>query len=157
MSRYFQVMQGGLRYGNAKLDSSVSTAYNGYVLKMASDGELEVVSADSDAVFGLLYEHMNLVELPTSENVATYLAGKRVGTITGHFFAMVGKSLFNGGSIPSVGDTIYSYGNGLLSNADGSGSATVLGKCISTAKLENSDDADSGQSYETVAVVEFDF
>ena len=163
-TRYFNLAQGheGNIYPKLKLDSAQTTCYNGYVMKQGSDGELEVVAAINDVVKGLLYEPgLVNAELPTTDNVGTYYAGKRVGLLTGRFRAFVGMGLFNGTLVPSVGDYIFSYGDGKFDNTwrGGTLSPNYLGKVLETASLQNSDSPDLlpvGTAYETVVVVDFD-
>jgi len=155
--RVFQVLNPrGIRDGNHVLDADTTTAYNGYALKMATDGEVEVSSAADDLIFGLLYEHQQLEELPTTENVATNRAGKRVGVVRGDFQAAVSRLLFEGTQIPTAGDIIWNKGDGTLTTTQPtstSGTPTALGYCIGSAPLQN--DSDIGNSYQTVATVAF--
>ncbi|MFA5937415.1 MAG: hypothetical protein WC822_06095 [Candidatus Paceibacterota bacterium] len=163
-TRYFQLAVSNPTniYPKNKLDSAVTTAYNGYVMKQDSDGDLTPVTGINDAVVGLLYEPGLInAELPASDNVATYYAGKRVGMLQGRFTAMVGMGLFNGTLVPSIGDYIFSYGNGKFDNTwrGGTLSPNYLGKVRSTESLQGSDSPDLlpvGTTYESVVVVDFD-
>lgn len=164
-TRYFHIAddRAALRKNKWTLGTGVATAYNGYATELGSDGTLGVSNAANDTVFGLLYEpNLAIAEWPTVSaaadevNVATYYAGKKVQVISGHFIALVGKQLFAQTAFPSIGSTVYNFGDGRLSNTD-TGSATALGKYLGSANLQNSLSPESGQTYEIVGIVEFDF
>ncbi len=155
--RVFEILKdAGIRDGNNILNSSVSTAYNGYCLQMNSSAELLIPTDSGDRIVGLLYENQQLEELPTTENVATNRAGKRVGRVSGNFEALVTRLLFSGTVTPTAGDKIWSNGDGLMTNsqpASSTGTPTALGYCVGSAPLQN--DSDIGFSYQTVARIVF--
>jgi len=155
--RYFQVSKNaGMRDGNNILNEDVTTAYNGYALTMNTSAEYIIPTDAGNRIVGLLYEHQQLNELPTSENVATNRAGYRVGVVRGNFEALVSRLLFSGTTVPTAADKIWSNGDGTLTNsqpASTSGTPTALGYCIGSAPLQN--DSDIGYSYQTVAKIVF--
>jgi len=155
--RVFQILKdAGIRDGNNVLNADVTTAYNGYCLTMNTSAELTIPTDPGDRVVGLLYEHQQLEELPTTENVATNRAGQRVGRVSGNFEALVSRLLFAGTTTPTAGDKIWSNGDGTMTNsqpAATSGTPTALGYCVGSAPLQN--DSDIGYSYQTIARIVF--
>jgi len=154
--RRFVVEQGGIFDANHVLDASVSTVYNGYALTLATDAELELPSDAGNRIFGLAYEHQGLVELPTTADLSTNLAGKYINVVRGDFQAQVSRLLFEGTTLPTAADTIWSKGDGTLTTTQPSatsGTPTALGYCIGSAQLNN--DADIGYSYQTLAKCAF--
>lgn len=165
-TRYFQVADDrpSLYKNKWTLGTGVTTAYNGTALEMGSDGTLGVSNAAADTVFGLLWEPtFPIAQWPTVDtaadevNIAAHYAGRKVNVVSGRFMALVGKQLFAQTAFPTnIGDTVYNFGDGRLSNTD-TGSATALGKYLGSVNLHNSLSPESGQTYETVGVVEFNF
>ncbi|MGQ9458903.1 MAG: hypothetical protein ACUVS5_11560 [Anaerolineae bacterium] len=130
--RTFQVLTpaSALHIGHQVLDSAVSTAYNGYGVRMDAQGEL-VLSNANDGAEGVLYDGLELVEFPTSQNIAAYRAGKPVTYVTGKFVALVGKDL-TGGSVPSVGATLYAANGGTWATSG----TKAVGRVIGTTAIQ---------------------
>jgi hypothetical protein len=156
MARYFQVNndRAAILYGKAKLDSSQTNLYNGMLVKQASDGELEVVSANTDKPFGVVYEPgLVMAELPTTDDVSDFYAGAYMTVVKGRFLATISHDYFASGSVPATyGTTLHSNGDGYYTT---SGTMPALGTIIGFANLQNSSDPDLAETYEVMAIVDF--
>jgi len=140
--------------GKHKLNSSVSTLYNGMLLKLNSNGELVLPTAETDEIAGVAYEpaQVGAFSWPQDENIATTYAGKYLTIAKGRFEALLSKSFFVGGSVPAtIGTRLYNATGGYYKT---SGTTPAIGTIVGFSRLHNSDDPELAESYEVLARVD---
>ena len=134
-NRYFNVLNAHNAQldGVNKLNTGSSGVYRGMLAGWPSGGSLG--TSTGSAPYGQFYDYLRMEELPTSEDLATYLAGKEINVVTGTYMCLVGPDLFASGSIPSVGDQIYPGTSGLLDTTQNWPGVKPIGKCVGTATI----------------------
>src|SRR4030043_146444 len=105
-NRYFNVLNAhnATLDGANKLNSSASGVYRGMLAGYPSGGSLNTSSGS--APYGQFYDYLRLEELPTSEDLSTYLTGKEVNIVTGKVMSLVGRDLFSAGAVAAFGCTV---------------------------------------------------
>lgn len=100
------------------LDDGVTSIKRGHLVRYDATAGGWVLGNDANGAQGLAYDFLSLQEFPTTDNLATYLAGKPMTVATGTFLALVPKSYFASGSLPTdIGTLLASADNGLLAVA----------------------------------------
>ena len=113
---YFNVTQGGrIESGVDKLNAGSSGLYRGMLAGWPSGGSLGV--STGSAPFGQFHDYLRLEELPTSQDLGTYLSGKEVNVVTGQYVCLCGPDLFVAGTIPAIGTLLYPGTAGYLDTA----------------------------------------
>lgn len=147
---YFSVVTPEQAIFNSRhiLEANQTTVYNGYLAGLSGDDM--IVSAGSP--IGMFYDFMAMEDVPSSQNLGSYLPGKRVNVVMGSFQAYVGADLFSAGSIPADGTMLYDNGAGKLGTAS-VGSSVPIGQVLDNAigTVQNVAGA------QTVALCRFDF
>jgi len=138
-NRYFNVLNGHLAQmdGANKLNASSSGVYRGMLAGWPSGGSLG--TSTGSAPYGQFYDFLRLEELPTSEDLGTYLSGKEINVVTGTYMTTVGPDLFASGSIPSVGDQLYPGTAGLLDTTQNWPGVKSIGKCVQHVTIADHD------------------
>ena len=129
-NRYFNVLdaRNAVLDGANKLNASSTGVYRGVLAGWPSGGSLGI--STGSAPYGQFYDYLRLEELPTSEDLGTYLSGKEINVVSGKYMALIGPDLFVAGSVPAVGTALYPGTAGLLDTAQNWPSASVIGKCV---------------------------
>jgi hypothetical protein len=138
-NRYFNVTQGGIKDGTAKLNTGSSGVYRGMLAGWPSGGSLG--TSTGSAPYGQFYDYLRLEEHPTSEDLGSYLDGKEVNVVTGKFISLCGPDLFASGAIPSVTSKLYPGTAGLLDTTQNWAGVQAIGKVLSHVTI-----ADAGGS-----------
>jgi hypothetical protein len=149
--RYFNVVTGGnaIFNGRQALKTVAGSIYNGYLIALEATTGSAVVSTGSP--MGMLYDFLVDAELPATDNVMTYKAGKLVNVVNQGFEAVLGKDLFKQGALPANGAKLYDGGAGKVD--------TVLvgtNACIGRV-LDNSLVLTTPDGTVTLARCQFDF
>jgi len=127
---YFNVLdaRNAVLDGTNKLNASSTGVYRGVLAGWPSGGSLGI--STGSAPYGQFYDYLRLEELPTSEDLGTYLSGKEINVVSGKYMALIGPDLFVAGSVPAVGTKLYPGTAGLLDTAQNWPGTEVIGKCV---------------------------
>lgn len=118
-NRFFSVQDsqdGAIYDGNNKLNSNASSVYRGMLAGYPSGGSLGV--STGSAVYGQFNDYLRNEEYPTTQELATYLAGKEINVVTGRYLCVMGADCFSAGAVPAVGTTLYPGTAGLIDTAE---------------------------------------
>jgi hypothetical protein len=137
--------------GANKLNASSTGVYRGMLAGWPSGGSLG--TSTGSAPYGQFYDYLRVEELPTSEDLGTYLSGKEINIVTGKFMCLVGPDLFVAGSVPAVGTKLYPGTAGKLDTAQNWSGATCIGKCV--AQHTVADAGGSGSFTAARCIMEF--
>lgn len=94
------------------------TMRQGHLVKLESDGSRASLGGVNQRILGICFGLNYRAYAPTTEQFA---AGDPITVVWGDGEALLSADLFDGGSLPSVGDGLYAGATGLWKN---SGSAT---------------------------------
>lgn len=141
MARYFQVVSPSPQViGQFLLYASASSYYNGQCAAISDVSSTPTWIKPNGTLYaqGLFYdqgamadEFIDRIDLADEQKI-DFMAGKRVGVVTGDFLAYLSSDYFN--TAPSIGEPIYDAEDGTLTNS-GSGKAQV-GICLGTNTVE---------------------
>lgn len=111
--RYFSPMADNAADYNGRhiLKNTGGSVYSGQLAQVEASGSC-LLSAGSPE--GMFFDLLGDVELPTSDNIFTYRAGKRTAFIGGAFEALLSADLFKQAALPAVNAKLYDGGNGYV-------------------------------------------
>jgi len=112
-TRVFNLMNGGIRYGNTLKTNASGTFYPGVLVKLDTSGSTVSTSGSTGATkpFGFLFGDRNTIYRPTTRN---YSNNEIVTVVNGVGYVQMSSDLFDEAALPStIGATIYAAASGL--------------------------------------------
>jgi hypothetical protein len=112
-TRVFNLMNGGIRYGNTFKTPSSGTYYPGLLVKLDTSGSTVSTSGSTAALkpFGFLFGDRTTIYRPTTRN---YGNSEIVTVVNGTGYAQMSSDLFDEAALPAtIGATIYAAASGL--------------------------------------------
>lgn len=111
-TRVFNLMRGGIRYGNA-FKTAAANYYPGLFMKLDTSGSTVSTSGSTAALkpFGFAFGDRDLVYRPTDRKFAS---GEQIVVVNGVGYAQMSAELFDEAALPStIGAPIYAASSGL--------------------------------------------